>query len=169
MPTATVQHGERLMTQADWGHDWIEVKFADGRLAHVSLRVIRDDEGKAVKPPIVGVTLPDPYTLLIELEHGKILDAPWDFVRHYTDDEGFRVRQEDEGKRGQAVIGERIRKVRESVGMSQSEAARKAGIGRVTLNRIEQGAQTPSYETLLKLAEAFDVPIERLFSGGGAA
>lgn len=164
MPTATVQHAERLMTRADWGDDWIDVTFADGRVAHVLLSVIRDDDGLPVTPPIVGVAIPDPYLLLIELEHGKVLDAPWDFVRHYTDDAAFRAQEQHEEERGRAVIGERIRRARESVGLSQSEAARRSGVGRVTLNRIEQGTQTPSYETLLKLAETFEMPTERLFS-----
>ena len=42
--------------------------------------------------------------------------------------------------------------------MTQQELASKAGIGRVTLVRIENGEQLPRFETLTALADALHRP-----------
>ena len=42
--------------------------------------------------------------------------------------------------------------------MTQQELASKAGIGRVTLMRIENGEQLPRFETLTALADALQQP-----------
>lgn len=42
--------------------------------------------------------------------------------------------------------------------MTQERLASEAGIGRVTLVRIENGEQSPRYETLVALAEALKRP-----------
>jgi transcriptional regulator with XRE-family HTH domain len=55
------------------------------------------------------------------------------------------------------TIGERIRSVREEHGVNQSELARRSGVARNTINRIEHGHRIPSSETLEKLAMALDV------------
>ena len=57
----------------------------------------------------------------------------------------------------------RIRAHREAAGLTQGELAEQAGIGRVTLNRVEQGTQTPSLSAAIALAEALDVTLDDLF------
>lgn len=52
---------------------------------------------------------------------------------------------------------ERIRELRNQMGISQTQLAVDAGIGRVTLNRMEQGKRRPRLGTLEKLADALDV------------
>jgi putative transcriptional regulator len=53
--------------------------------------------------------------------------------------------------------------------LTQAELAALAGITRVSVNAIEGGRMTPSILLALKLSEALDVPIDRLFwlSGSG--
>ncbi|MBI3624823.1 MAG: helix-turn-helix transcriptional regulator [Candidatus Rokubacteria bacterium] len=54
-------------------------------------------------------------------------------------------------------IGEKLRRVREARGLSQSALARRAKVGRISLVRIEQGAQEPTVRTLDKLARALRI------------
>lgn len=53
-----------------------------------------------------------------------------------------------------AFLGRRIRAARESAGLSQSELARRAGVHRVTLGRIESGEGMPTAETVARIVRA---------------
>ena len=70
---------------------------------------------------------------------------------------------------GRQSIGVKIRQLRESAGLTQEALAQAAGIGRVTLVRIEKGEQSPRYETLVALARALGQPIQELVAGEEAS
>ncbi len=55
--------------------------------------------------------------------------------------------------------GERLRAHRLAAGISQEELARRAGISRRTVQRIEAGG-TPRFMPVLKLARALDVSMD---------
>ena len=56
-----------------------------------------------------------------------------------------------------------LKKLRNKKGWSQERLAREAGISYITLVKIERGnIQNPKLETLIKLAKALDVSIDRL-------
>jgi transcriptional regulator with XRE-family HTH domain len=55
-----------------------------------------------------------------------------------------------------------IRTWRESAGLSQTELARQAGIGRSTLYLIEDGLLDTRVSTLLKIADALKISPARL-------
>lgn len=56
-----------------------------------------------------------------------------------------------------------LKKVREEKGLSQTELAKISGVGRVTINRIENGElQETTSGTLIKLAKALDSTIDSL-------
>lgn len=56
-----------------------------------------------------------------------------------------------------------LRAIRESKGMSQTELAKKSGVGRVTINRIENGELNETTSgTLIKLAKTLQVPVDSL-------
>lgn len=61
------------------------------------------------------------------------------------------------------VIGERLRTLRESKGMPQSEIERRTGLLRCYVSRVENGHTVPSIETLEKLSRALEVPLYQLF------
>jgi putative transcriptional regulator len=48
-------------------------------------------------------------------------------------------------------------------GMSQQELAERVGVTRQTIISIERGKYHPSIDLALRLARAFDVPVEALF------
>lgn len=62
-------------------------------------------------------------------------------------------------------LSDRLRRVRESVGLSQDELGEAAGVGRATIARIESGKGTPRRATLIAIAFATGVSLEWLENG----
>lgn len=60
-------------------------------------------------------------------------------------------------------IGQRIRQLRESRGMTQSQLQSRSRVSRSYLSRIESGQMTPSLGTLEKISEALGVGLNRFF------
>ena len=62
-------------------------------------------------------------------------------------------------------IGENIRKIRINKKLTQAELAKKAGISREAVVNYEADKRKPSYEILLKIADALNIPLYELLSG----
>jgi transcriptional regulator with XRE-family HTH domain len=62
-------------------------------------------------------------------------------------------------------LGARLRALREGTGTTQEALAVAAGIGRVTLVRIEGGEQSLKLATLVSLARALGCPMQELVAG----
>jgi transcriptional regulator with XRE-family HTH domain/ribosomal protein L37E len=60
-------------------------------------------------------------------------------------------------------IGQRIRQLRESRSMTQSQLQARSKVSRSYLSRIESGQMTPSLGTLEKISEALNVGLNRFF------
>ena len=60
-------------------------------------------------------------------------------------------------------IGNRLRMLREKMGLSQGDIEERTGLMRCYLSRIENGHTIPSLETLERLAPALDVPLYKMF------
>lgn len=60
-------------------------------------------------------------------------------------------------------IGERIRSLRESKGLSQGDIEQRTGLLRSYISRVENGFTVPALETLEKVARALEVPLYQLF------
>ena len=61
-----------------------------------------------------------------------------------------------------------FRGLREVAGMTQAELSSNAGIGRVTLVRIENGEQSPRYETLIALSRSLGLPLAEMLADSGS-
>lgn len=61
-------------------------------------------------------------------------------------------------------LSNNLRAERERLGWTQAELAARIGVSRKTVNTIENGVFTPSTLVALKLARAFDRPVEALFT-----
>ena len=59
-------------------------------------------------------------------------------------------------------LGERLRRLRESVKLSQVKMAELLGVKQSSINRYEQGQSAPSLETLVRYADYFDVSLDDL-------
>ncbi|MEU0001926.1 helix-turn-helix transcriptional regulator [Streptomyces microflavus] len=62
-------------------------------------------------------------------------------------------------------IADQLRAVRIHARLTQETVSLRAGIGLDTYNRIEQGHASPQLDTLIKIAEAIGVPLERFVRG----
>ncbi|MFD4855177.1 helix-turn-helix domain-containing protein [Streptomyces atratus] len=60
------------------------------------------------------------------------------------------------------AIGDHIRAVRNHRNLTQEGLAEAAGLDRKTINRIEQGANSPLLDHLLLIADALGVPLADL-------
>ncbi len=61
-------------------------------------------------------------------------------------------------------LGNRLRELRREAGLTQAELARRTGIHRPNIARVEAGRHTPSLETLARLASAIGVATTRVLS-----
>ena len=60
-------------------------------------------------------------------------------------------------------MGEKIKELRESKGISQYRLAELTGINRSTINRYENGSiQKISFDNLLKICEALEIDIKEI-------
>lgn len=55
------------------------------------------------------------------------------------------------------ILGNKIRQIRKSNGLTQEQLAEKAGIDDKHLSKIENGLHLPTYKTLQKLFEALHI------------
>jgi len=61
------------------------------------------------------------------------------------------------------MIGERIKRARNAVGLSMRAAGELAGLSAMAISKIERGLVTPASQTLIRLARALDTPLEYFF------
>ena len=62
-------------------------------------------------------------------------------------------------------LGRRLSELREKHGLSQTQLADMAGIGRAHLSQIENGAVAARIDTLYALAEALEITLSELLKG----
>lgn len=159
MTTLTyVKGAERMITAARLGRDGLYVRFADEQEGVVPVADLR----LAGTPEYV--TVPRPHVVEIHLADGGVEELPWDFIRHFVD-ERHREVADRAAARGRHLMGTRLRALRSGKGVTQEELAAASGMSRVSIARIETGRQLPRYQTLVALAEALELPIERLLVG----
>ena len=150
MDVVLVKNANRMMTTASLLDEGIELSFADGLkglIPYGEVPEVRNREG------ISGLELPNPYEMVLRIAGGESVEIPWDFARHYCD-ATYRPAVEAIATLGRQTIGERVRRYRESAGLTQEALAQAADIGRVTLVRLEKGEQSPRFKTLKAVAEA---------------
>lgn len=58
-------------------------------------------------------------------------------------------------------VGEQVRAARRAAGLTQRELAARVGTGRAEISRVECGGTGTTLTTLLKIAEAMDLNVER--------
>ncbi|MFC4323669.1 helix-turn-helix domain-containing protein [Litchfieldia salsa] len=62
-------------------------------------------------------------------------------------------------------LWERLKLCRDKSGFQQNDIAKKIGVKNNTLSSYESGARRPDYETLVKLAEIYEVSTDYLLKG----
>ena len=63
-----------------------------------------------------------------------------------------------------ALVGKRIKSLRQARKTTQEALAEKMGISAKYLSSIERGQENPTLDTLIKLADALKVELEEIFT-----
>jgi DNA-binding XRE family transcriptional regulator len=131
--------------------------LGDGSAALLSRPISEDDDNSEV----AGITLEgDAQTASLRLSSGKELVIRAATVANasahagQTGSTGLDAAGAVDGAR----LGARLRELRLQAGLTQAELARRTGIHRPNIARVEAGRHTPSLETLARLASAIGVP-----------
>jgi len=130
--------------------------LGDGRSALIA-RPISDEDDSAA---ITTITIADDArsaTLALSSGRETALDAA-DVARRIREGDTSNGRIPVDGER----LGKRIRELRLEAGLTQAELARRTGIHRPNIARVEAGRHTPSLETIARLASAIGVPTTRV-------
>lgn len=137
--------------------------FSDGNAVLVDRDVIEDDDGT----PIEAIDLADDalYATLT-LASGKEVRLSPSAVAQKSilggRPESGAAGRAPNGEVDGVRLGQRIRELRLAAGLTQAELARRTGIHRPNIARVEAGRHTPSLETLSRLATAIGVPTTRV-------
>jgi len=67
-----------------------------------------------------------------------------------------------------AIFQRNLKAVRQLRGLSQDSLAEKLQMSRISINRWEKGIQSPTLDTIVKIAEALEIPPEALLSEVGS-
>ena len=60
-------------------------------------------------------------------------------------------------------LQKKLKELRKTYGYTQQEFSDKLGISRVNYTRYETGKVRPDYETIIKIADFYDVSLDELF------
>jgi DNA-binding XRE family transcriptional regulator len=161
MSTVKVVNADRMMIAVTPGEDGIDASFADGYGGTVPFADI-PEVGDLSK--LNAIALPNPYKVILTTTRDERVELPWDFVRHYCD-RTYQPRMELITAEGRQVMGARVRALREVAGHTQEALAQAAGIGRVTLVRLENGKHAPKLDTLKAIAQVLERKVEDLLVG----
>lgn len=140
---------DRLINSARVLSHGIEITFAYGRSGVIPFGDIRGIDQERLE----GIELPSQHELILRATTGESVDIPWEFARHYCDP-AYREQSEAAASHGRSRMANRVRDLRKQAGLTQEQLANAAGIGRVTLVRIENGSYSPRFRTRAALAFA---------------
>jgi DNA-binding XRE family transcriptional regulator len=130
--------------------------LGDGSAALLSRPISEEDDNSEV----AGITLEgDAQTASLRLSSGRQLVIRAAAVANSPNGSGHSP--DPDGGAGAvdgARLGARLRELRLAAGLTQAELARRTGIHRPNIARVEAGRHTPSLETLARLASAIGVP-----------
>lgn len=149
------------LTVAPRGTELLAI-LGDGRAALVHRPLSASDDGSDV----LGITLAeDAESATVELEcgvaivvHVPVGASPGAAAPLGTANGSTLGALSLDGLR----LGARLRALRVAAGLTQAELARRTGIHRPNIARVEAGRHTPSLETLSRLADAIGVPATRV-------
>jgi DNA-binding XRE family transcriptional regulator len=164
MQTVQLKSAYKMMTQVrvDRRRRVLHVQFADGVSGDIPLRVLSEHE----KLDFDRLALEDPYVIHI----GTIGDReptgiPWDFARYYCDP-AYAKQVAQRQQRDKRTLAQHLRRLRHKQGWTQEHLAKRSRVSRITINRLENEVeQSPRFETLERLAEAFGIELSQLVAG----
>lgn len=133
--------------------------FSDGNAVLVDRDHLEGDDGS----PVEAIALEQDATrAVLSLESGKEMQLTTEVVARKS--ALAKTNGTTNGSVDGVRLGQRIRELRLAAGLTQAELARRTGIHRPNIARVEAGRHTPSLETLARLASAIGVPTTAVLS-----
>ncbi len=133
--------------------------FSDGNAVLVDRDHLEGDDGS----PVEAIALAQDATrAVLSLESGKEMQLTTEVVARKS--ALAKTNGATSGSVDGVRLGQRIRELRLAAGLTQAELARRTGIHRPNIARVEAGRHTPSLETLARLASAIGVPTTAVLS-----
>lgn len=130
--------------------------FSDGNAVLIDRPVAPEDDGSAID----SIALEDDATrAVLTFEGGREVEVTTALIGQKS---ATRANGHLNGSVDGVKLGKRIRELRLAAGLTQAELARRTGIHRPNIARVEAGRHTPSLETLARLAQAIGVPTTRV-------
>lgn len=135
--------------------------FKNGRTYFLSRKDIPEDDGSGISKYAIEK---DAYYFTVKLKSGRDYLVPWDFILHICEEKYEFHRSRKIESISSVEIGMRIKEARNKKGLRQSDLAKKTGILRANIARIESGKHNPSLETLEKISGALGISVADLLS-----
>jgi transcriptional regulator with XRE-family HTH domain len=135
--------------------------FKNGRTYFLRRKDIPEDDGSKIKKYAIEN---DAYYFTVQLKSGREYIVPWDFILHMCEEKYEFHKSKAVESISSAEIGKRIKGLRNKKGIRQSDLAKKTGILRANIARIESGRHNPSLETLERISGAMGIPVADLLS-----
>lgn len=143
------------------GEDRFIVTFDSGKEYSFSRSSLAVDDGSE----LVNVQLDrGRFFFRVTQASGNRYEVPWDRFLHESEP-GYRYYRGrmDRTKAGRE-LGARIRKMRETKGLTQEALADAVGMMRSNISRIEAGKHHPTLDTLERIAKALKVPVAEIIA-----
>ena len=147
------------------------VTFLNGRAYQLPRAAFATDLEFDQTSPVAAVQVGEDldYYFTIHFASGSTFEVPWDRVLYecepdYAYFKPNRVKQDNSDLLFEA---QQIRRLRKQAGLTQADLAKKAGMARPNLTRLEAGRCRPALETLDRIADALDQPVSSLISAHG--
>ena len=86
---------------------------------------------------------------------------PYSALRHQHE---WRIISPEKGVLQMSEIAQQLKKLRESVNLSQAKTATMIGVTQASVNRYENGQASPPLKVLLWYADFFDVSMDYVFA-----
>lgn len=65
------------------------------------------------------------------------------------------------------TLGQKLKELRKSEKLTQEQLAKKLNLSRVNYTRYETDAARPDYETVILIADFYNISLDELFGRGG--
>ena len=144
------------------------VTFLNGRAYQLPRAAFATDLEFDQTSPVTAVRVGEDldYYFTIYFASGATFEVPWDRVLYecepdYAYFKQNRVKQDESELLFEA---RQIRYLRKQAGLTQADLAKRAGMARPNLTRLEAGRCRPALETLERIARALGQPVSRLVS-----
>ncbi len=148
--------------------DTFMVTFLNGRAYHLPRTAFSSDLEFDHASPVTAVMIGKDldYYFTVHLASGVSFEVPWDRVLYECEPEYeyFKGRRLKQDQANLAYEAQQVRRLRQQAGLTQEALAKRTGLARPNLSRIESGRYRPSLETLERIASALSQPVSVLIS-----